>query len=235
MIEHLRRLRPSSLLLLALCLWSLEMAIVALAGLGGGYRLHPDNAALTPALPELHFPASRETADGATPMLAAAERPLFSVDRRPQAVRVSTEAGQTELKLTLTGVIDTPTASIATFKDDGANKPLRARAGQVLDGHPEWRLLSVTARSALLEGPDGQLTLELRAFDGSGGQAPTPVSAPPVTSGAGASAANPTAATATTTPSPDAAAAQAEAIRARIQARRAQLREAARSQADKTQ
>lgn len=234
MIEHLRRLHPSSLLLLSLCVWSLEMAIIALAGLGGGYRLHPDNAALTPALPELHFPVSRENAASTPATLAAAERPLFSADRRPQAVRVNAEAGQTELKLTLTGVIDTPTASIATFKDDGANKPLRGRAGQVLEGHPEWRLLSVTARSVLLEGPDGQLTLELRAFDGSGGQAPTPVAAPPVAS-AGTGAANPTAATAATTPTADAATAQAEAIRARIQARRAQLREAARSQTEKTQ
>lgn len=233
MIEQLQRMRPSSLLLLALCVWSLEMAIIALAGLGSGYQLHPANPALAAPLPDLHFPAVHAEAASTAPALAAAERPLFSVDRRPQAVRVSAEAGQSELKLTLTGVIDTPTASIATFKDDGANKPLRARVGQVLDGHPDWRLVSVTARTALLEGPDGQLTLELRAFDGSGGQAPTPVTTTPVASAA--SAANPAAPTATTTPTPDAAVAQAEAIRARIQARRAQLREAARSQTDNTQ
>ncbi|MDP1696667.1 MAG: hypothetical protein Q8L45_02595 [Xanthomonadaceae bacterium] len=235
MIEQLQRLRPSSLLLLALCVWSLEMAIIALAGLGSGYQLHPANPALVAPLPDLHFPAAHADAASTAPALAAAERPLFSVDRRPQAVRVSAEAGQTELKLTLTGVIDTPTASIATFKDDGANKPLRARAGQVLDGHPDWRLVSVTARTALLEGPDGQLTLELRAFDGSGGQAPTPITTTPSAPSAGASAANPSAPTATATPTPDAAVAQAEAIRARIQARRAQLREAARSQTDNTQ
>lgn len=235
MIERLRRLRPSSLLLLAFCLWSVEMAVLALAGLGGGYRLHPANAALVPALPELHFPAANGNRAEATPTLAAAERPLFSVDRRPQAVRVSTEAGQSELKLTLTGVIATPDAGIATFKDDASNKPLRARVGQVLEGHPEWRLLSVTARSALLEGPNGQLTLELRVFDGSGGQAPTPIAATPAAPAAGASAVNPPAPTANAPPSADAAVAQAAAIRARIEARRAQLREAARSQSDKTQ
>jgi len=233
MIEHLRALRPSSLLLLALCLWSLEMAIIALAGLGGGYRLHPDDSALVPPLPALHFPPAKNAATPTATALAAAERPLFSVDRRPQAVRVSAEAGQSELKLTLTGVIATPATSIATFNDDGANKPLRARVGQVLEGHPEWRLLSVSPRSALLEGPDGQLTLELRAFDGSGGQAPTPVSTTPVASSA--NAANPAAVATTPAPSADAAVAQAEAIRARIQARRAQLREAARSQTEKTQ
>lgn len=235
MIDQLRRLRPSSLLLLALCVWSLEMAVLALAGLGGGYQLHPANADLVPALPELHFPAAKDERSNATRALAAAERPLFSVDRRPQQVRVSAEAGQTELKLTLTGVIATPAASIATFKDDATNKPLRARAGQVLEGHPDWRLLSVTARSALLEGPDGQLTLELRAFDGSGGQAPTPLAAAAGAPAAGASAATSPVPTANAPPSPDAAVAQAEAIRARIQARRAQLREAARSQTDKTQ
>lgn len=231
MIEHLRRLRPSSLLLLALCVWSVQMAILALSGLGRGYTLHPDDSALAPALPELHFPPAR-SASAHTTVLAAAERPLFSVDRRPQAVRVSAEASQAELKLTLTGVIATPGTSIATFKDDGANKPLRARVGMVLEGHPEWRLLSVSPRSALLEGPDGQLTLELRAFDGSGGQAPTPAASTPVAVSPNAGT---TTASNTTTPSPDAAVAQAEAIRARIQARRAQLREAARTQTNNAQ
>src|SRR3546814_7749800 len=94
MIERLRRLRPSSLLLLAFCLWSVEMAALALAGLGGGYHLHPANPDLVPAPPEVHFPAANGNRVEATPTLAAAERPLFSVDRRPQADRVSDEAGQ---------------------------------------------------------------------------------------------------------------------------------------------
>src|SRR3546814_16233133 len=96
MIERLRRLRPSSLLLLAVCLGSVEMAALALAGLGGGYHLHPANPDLVPALPEVHFPAANGNRVEAQPTMAAAERPLFSVDRRPPAGRDSPGAGHSE-------------------------------------------------------------------------------------------------------------------------------------------
>lgn len=219
----IERLRPSTILLIALAAWTLGMALLAVAGLAGGYRLHPDDNALAPPLPVLSLPTATVDTSSAEQTLVAADRPLFSPDRRPAAVSVADDAPATELKLTLTGIISTPDAGIATFADATAGKTIRARVGQALDTHPGWRLLSVAPRKAVLEGPDGQLTLDMRAFDGSGGQAPTAVATPaPVVASQSPAAANQAE---NVTPADQ----QADAIRRRIEARRAQLREAARN------
>lgn len=226
MMDHLR---PSTAMLSAVAAWTLGLALLALAGLAGGYRLHPDDSAMAPPLPVLSLPAAKVAPQASGQALAAAERPLFSSDRRPAAVTVSDDAPATELKLTLTGVISTPQAGIATFADETAGKTIRARVGQAMETHPGWRLVSVEPRKAVLEGPEGQKTLELRAFDGSGGQAPTPVSAPIAPAAAQAApgtpgAAAPANAAQDVTPADQ----QAEAIRRRIEARRAEMRDVAR-------
>ncbi|CAA9354125.1 MAG: hypothetical protein AVDCRST_MAG71-2939 [uncultured Lysobacter sp.] len=60
---------------------------------------------------------------------------------------------------------------------DGATS-VRVRVGDALETHPGWRLGTLNARSAVFDGPEGARTLELRVFDGQGGQAPTASSAP---------------------------------------------------------
>jgi len=226
----IERLRPSTVMLIAGAVWTLGLALLALAGLAGGYTLHPEDRALAPALPVLSLPAAPTAATQPALTLVAAERPLFSPDRRPEAVRVGDDAPAVELKLKLTGVINTPQAGIATLVDETAGKSLRVRVGQALETHPGWRLLSVEPRRVVLEGPDGQLTLDMRAFDGTGGQAPTavalpaPVLSPDPATNAPAAAAAAAAAAQNATPADQ----QAEAIRRRIEARRAEMRDAAR-------
>lgn len=227
----IERLRPSTVMLGAFAAWTLGLAMLALAGLAGGYRLHPEDRALAPPLPALALPTAQNAAARQESTLAAAERPLFSPERRPEAVRVGDDAPAAELKLTLTGVISTPQVAIATFIDDAASKSIRVRVGQALESHPGWRLVSVEPRRAVLEGPEGQKTLDMRAFDGTGGQAPTPVAAPvppPVVQAAPGTPGSPETAPANAAQNVTPADQQAEAIRRRIEARRAEMRDAAR-------
>lgn len=226
--EWLRGLRPSSLFLLALATWCVGLAVLAASGIGGRYRLHPDDAALVPPLPTLPEVQELRLDETQAKVLAAAERPLFSEERRPRQVQAGADSADTgELHLLLTGVIATPEVGVATFKEETSSKVLRARVGQPLEGHPQWRLTAVEARKATLEGPSGTVQLELRAFDGSGGQPPTVAAAPTPTPSAAPSAPTASAETAQVGFSSGDPVKQAEAIRARIEARRKQLREAA--------
>lgn len=227
--ERLRSLRPSTLFILALATWAVGVAVLAAAGIGGRYRLHPDNAALAPPLPSLPEVRELRLSGLSTQRLAAAERPLFSEERRPRPVQLSSDSANTDaLRLQLTGVIVTPEVGIATFKEENSVKVLRTRVGQPLEGHPQWRLIAVEARKATLEGPSGTLQLELRAFAGNGGPStPVSASAPAPAANAAPSAPEVSAATAQVGFNSSDPVKQAEAIRARIEARRKQLRQSA--------
>src|SRR5690606_11432847 len=51
------------------------------------------------------------------------------------------------------------------------------------EGAPGWVLQAVEPRRAVFAGPEGEVALELRVFDGVGGQAPTPFNPPAATDG----------------------------------------------------
>jgi general secretion pathway protein N len=186
-----------------------------------------------------------------------AARPVFSTDRRPQpfVLQQEGEAGAEEqpFDFVLTSVLLTPTVQVAIVQPTAGGESVSMKLGESPEDAHGWRLVSLQPRSATFDGPQGQKTLELRTFDGSGGQPPTavarpadrptptstPVPLPPPTS------APPAATTATrpaatkpatpTAPPPQQQVTtpeeQMEAIRKRIEARRAQLRaEAQRNQ-----
>ncbi len=48
-------LRPAGALLAALALWALGLVALTAAGLGGRVALHPDDPALTPAVPQVRL------------------------------------------------------------------------------------------------------------------------------------------------------------------------------------
>lgn len=170
------RLTPANWLLAAVAAWALGVAIVALSGFGGRYRLHPEDSSLAPGLPTAAVQASQSPLGPLELYAEAANRPLFYPDRKPTRAKVASPADtQQPLSVVLTSIIITPTLRMAIVHDNTSNKSLGVREGQPLQGGPAgWRLVSVSRRQAVFEGGQGQTTLDLRVFDGQGGEPPTP-------------------------------------------------------------
>ncbi|WP_147653459.1 general secretion pathway protein GspN [Vulcaniibacterium gelatinicum] len=241
-------------LLAVLAGWALLVWLLALAGMGGRIApVAPDPArmqrlpALPPPPPERIGPLGQYAEIGA--------RPLFSENRRPQPFVIAGagegEAGGASFDFVLSSVLLTPSVRLAILQPSAGGEPVRVREGEAPKGAESWRLVSLEPRAAVFVGPEGERRLELRLFDGRGGQAPAPQ--PPVVTetverpgpqgpaevdpGTGG-AAKPEPAP---TPAPATAAAptitpeqQMEAIRRRIEARRAQLRAEALRQQQQT-
>jgi general secretion pathway protein N len=166
-------------LLAALAAWALGVAIVALAGFGGRYRLHPSDPALAPQLPSATVQAAQSTLGPLEMYAAAANRPLFYPDRKPERARVANGGNGADapqpLNVLLTSVILTPSLRMAIVRDVASGKSLRVREGQPLEGGPSgWKLVAVSPRQAVFESEQGRTTLDLRVFNGQGGEPPTP-------------------------------------------------------------
>lgn len=229
----LERWPLQTLLLGTFTLWAALLALAAALGLGGRVAPHPADGALAPALPEISGPQTEQELEPFASFTEVSERPLFSPDRRPQAVQLA-EGAEEEASvgnLELTSVIITPELRMALLRDTDSGDIFRVREGGVLDGRPAWRLLELQTRAAVIEGPSGPRNLTLRIFDGKGGPPPTQVRDPtPAT-------AQPVVQQAAPAPAADGstggevtsinARERAEQIRQRIEARRAELREQA--------
>lgn len=170
------RFSASNWLLAAVAAWALGVAILALAGFGGRYRLHPDDPSLMPRLPSAAVQAARSPLGALELYSEAANRPLFYPDRKPAQVRVGANAdAEQPLNVVLTSIIITPTLRMAIVHDVASNKSLRVREGQPLEGGPTgWKLVSVSRTQAVFESGQGRTTLDLRVFNGQGGEPPTP-------------------------------------------------------------
>ena len=238
------RIDPRGWLLIAVAGWALLCAIAAMAGFGGRYRLLPDDPSQLPSLPGISQANARSPLGPIESYAAASDRPLFYPDRKPISVHIEGQgpAGH-PLNVTLTSVIITPTLQMVIVQDNDSHQSFRAREGQPLGGdYAAWRLVAITPRSAIFDGgAQGKQTLQLRVFDGHGGEPPTPMGLTPqaIASGALGPPSPPTApavaAQASPAPtsndaSPSAVATlaaaqaeqQAEQIRQRIEARRLQ-------------
>ena len=173
----IRRLDPRSWLLVAVAGWALLCAIVALGGFGGRYSLLDDDPKLAPPLPKVPLASARSPLGPLEIYAEAANRPLFYPDRKPIAVHVpgQTDADAQPLDVTLTSIIITPSLQMAIVQDNKTKKSLRAREGQALgDPYTGWKLVAMTPRSVVFDGgAQGQTTLQLRVFDGHGGEEPT--------------------------------------------------------------
>jgi len=228
--------------------WALLLCLMAGVGLGTHLPLADaaDAARPLPAIPAAGAPRL-----GELPAYASiAQRPVFAEDRRPHPFVLAGTDNPQSTGLRLTGVLITPQLQMATLTtDQGRSLRLRLQ-GDAVDG---WRLLTLAARSATVEGPGGVRTLDMQVFDGHGGEPPTvlrggagtmppslpPANAPPVAAAPVAQPAPPTpalppaaagnAAPATpgappaTTPAPSEE--QLKAIRERIEARRRALQQ----------
>lgn len=168
-------------LLGAVALWALCTWALALFGLGGRVdRLAEDPSLLKP-LPQAGKPPPGRL--GPLPRYSEiGQRPLFSSDRKPQPFFINPggeEEGQTGFDYVLTSVLIAPDFRMAILQPaSGEGEPVRLEPGEAPESAPGWTLASVDARSAVFNGPEGERKLELRVFDGIGGQPPTPMSTP---------------------------------------------------------
>ncbi len=170
-------------LLVGLAGWAACVWILAMFGMGGSIDRLPDDPSLRQALPEPGAPGQERLGPLAQYGDIAA-RPLFTDNRRPQAFVIDPmgEAGDAadDFDYVLSSVLRTPGLQMVILQPAGGGEPVRVKLGDAPGSAPGWILQSVEARRAVFAGPEGERSLELRVFDGSGGQAPTPMASPAV-------------------------------------------------------
>lgn len=160
-------------------------AAVALASVGLGlslawpppvHRLAADPARV-PALPDIGREGGRRADPSPEQQALIAARPLFSPGRRPAPVADATEQ-TAPFDYVLTGVIVTEKTGLAILSAPDARR-ISARLEAAIAEAPGWRLIELEPRRAVFAGPGGRRVLDLRTFDGRGGDAPTPIVASP--------------------------------------------------------
>ncbi|WP_045728420.1 type II secretion system protein XpsN [Xanthomonas sp. GPE 39] len=228
-----------TVLLGTLVLWGLLIWALGLAGLGERIAPLPDDPAMVPRLPSLPKAAPERLQD-LSHYGDIAAHPVFAEDRRPHPFFLTADNGQTAAStVRLTGVLLTDDFKMATLTTDHGES-LRLQEGH--DPVQGWRLLSLEPRRAVVSGGGGTQTLELKVFDGKGGQPPTVLGQAARAAGSSPSGVNvqpnnitvprpPSPPTPTPTPTPAQAASSApsaeqlQSIRERIEARRRQLQQ----------
>lgn len=171
---------PRTWLLAGVAGWALVAWLLALAGMGGRLQPLPPDPSLLQPLPRPDTTTAPRLGD-AGQYREIANRPLFTTNRRPQTFLLQGNGDAAETRAfdyVLTGVMITPNLRLATIQPPDGSQTLRIRVGEAPEPQPDWRLVVLNERSAVFEGPDGRRTLDLRAFDGVGGEAPTAVSEP---------------------------------------------------------
>lgn len=170
---------PRTWLLLAVAAWAGLTWLLALAGMGSRIVPLPDDPALAQALPSLPGPAAERLG----PLEQYSEiirRPAFAADRQPHPFFLEGQGGEQGEKkgfdYVLTSVLITPRVRLAILQSPGEGGPasaVRVKLGEAPPAASAWHLTELEPRRAVFEGPEGQRTLELRVFDGQGGEAPT--------------------------------------------------------------
>jgi general secretion pathway protein N len=179
---------PRTWLLGTVAGWALLVWLLALLGMGNRVQHLPEDPSLVPRLPQL-APAPPERLGPLSQYSEISARPLFSEDRRPQPFSLTAEGDNDtapKFDYVLTSVLITPTLKMAIVQPSAGGDSIRVKLGQAADALPSYRLTALNPRSAIFEGPDGEHALDLRVFDGNGGQPPTAVQVPVETSDADA-------------------------------------------------
>lgn len=234
--------RLPALLALAVAGWALIFAVAAFTGLGGRYRLHPEDAARAPELPELELAAASAALQEAEAYASVGQRPLFSLDRLPPPLPDASPPSPSEpepqpvqpLEVDVTSIILTPQLKLAIVINKRNGRSQSLKPGQALDGNlSDWSLKELHPRHAVFDGPGGETSVDLRVFNGSGGDPPSAAGVRIVSrasqsdsaenngAGAGTAAAEPQESKGMTPEQ------RAELIRQRIAERRRQMREEA--------
>ena len=171
---------PRTWLLGTVAGWALLLWLLALLGMGNRVQHLPEDASLVPRLPQL-APAPPERLGPLSQYSEISARPLFSEDRHPQPFSLTAEGDENAaptFDYVLTSVLITPTLKMAIVQPSAGGDSIRVKLGEAADALPAYRLTALSPRSAVFEGQDGTHSLDLRVFDGNGGQPPTAVQAP---------------------------------------------------------
>ena len=172
---------PRTWLLASLAAWALSVWLLALLGMGSQVSPLPSDPALVQPLPRLP-PSAPERLGLLAQYNETSARPLFNRARRPQPFFISGNEGEQPqaFDFVLSSVLITPRLQMAILQPAAGGESVRLKVGESPASMSSWRLVAVQPRSASFDGPEGPRTLELRAFDGTGGQAPTPMASPPL-------------------------------------------------------
>jgi general secretion pathway protein N len=181
---------PRTWLLATLAGWALLAWLLTLAGLGGRVSPLDEDASLRQPLPQPR-PSPPERLGALAQYGEISTRPLFSEDRRPKPFSLRAQGDEeptNTFDYVLTSVLLTPRVKLAILQPtaeaqaqgqgEGGPQSIRIKLGESAEQAAGWRLVALEPRQAVFEGPEGQRTLELRAFDGSGGVSATPPSTP---------------------------------------------------------
>ncbi len=166
---------PRTWLLATITGWALLLWVLALLGMGERAQRLADDPSLLARLPQL-APASPERLGPLTQYTDIGDRPLFSEDRRPQPFSLSADGDEDSapaFDYVLTSVLLTPNLKMAIVQPTAGGDSIRIKLGEAAEEQPSYRLTTLEPRSAVFEGPDGPRTLQLRVFDGNGGEPPT--------------------------------------------------------------
>ncbi|TWI05051.1 general secretion pathway protein N [Luteimonas cucumeris] len=166
---------PRTWLLAAIAGWALLLWVLAMFGMGG--RIEPLSAdtSLSNALPPAAKPSQLVKHELAEYGEATA-RPLFFSDRRPKpfSLQPGGEAGKTDtFDYVLSSVLIAPGLRMAILQPQEGGESIRFKLGEDSEKLPGWHLTELTPRSATFASASETRVLELRVFDGSGGQPPT--------------------------------------------------------------
>lgn len=156
--------------------WAVLVWVLSMFGMGGSIDRLDDDPSLRRALPSPPPPGTERLG----PLAQYADlsaRPLFTDNRRPQPFVIDPmgEPGEVSnaFDFVLTSVLRAPGLQMVILQPGGGGEPVRVKQGEAPGTAPGWVLQSVEARRAVFAGPEGEQALELRVFDGVGGQAPT--------------------------------------------------------------
>lgn len=165
---------PRTWLLAAVAGWAVMLWLLALLGMGAQVSPKPFDPGLVKPLPSLG-PAAAERLGPLAQYAEIGARPLFHRSRQPQPffIQGNQVDPPRDFDFILTSVIITPGLRMAILQRAQGGESVRLKVGQAPASMPNWRLVDVAPRSASFDGPEGSRMLELRVFDGTGGQAPT--------------------------------------------------------------
>lgn len=212
--------RPLTWLIAAACAWAFLLVLTVAAGLGNHFSA-PENS----VVPTLSIPALVQSHERLGPLanyLEVASRPLLMPDRRPGAAPAGDgPSGAADMDVSLTSVLMTPTLQMVILTGNQDGRSRRVRLGDTAEGS-NWRLIRLEPRRAVFDRPSGEITLELRLYDGknAGVVPPADANVSGAVNPAPASVVNAAPVNAAATPQDQ----QVEAIRRRIEERRAQMR-----------